>query len=490
MFKLEALFLFFSITLMGLRLASVAVMAAVLLTVGVACDSSGGTSGDGLQAFTIEIANIGSSYPVLKSGAIERPINSNLARPALPGEGFEFTITAPPNTVPGEEMRLNVALMFVESNDLFYSFGPEGIPLYNADGTPRGMNGQEDVTSEIVLFDAGTEPNEEPAAGTTQPGDPGDDDTNVGPTEGGTIQIIPDGGTDIAGFSYPEAVTVLRATVAYVAENEFLIRILNESDPSQSNPNGCTLTPPPDGCRPVTLSPVVWAVHNASYSFFEVGQPATEGIERLAEDGEPLPWAEELEPETGVTALISPGAFAVHSNTFTFFTLGNAASEGIERLAEDGDPAILAAAFASDENVKASETFLRGTTASVDGPIGPGETFSFTIEAERGDRLTLAMMYVQSNDLFYGMEPEGLSLFTREEPLAGDITVRLRFFDAGTEGDEEPGVGAFQPIRQPEPNTGPEGEGVITRIGSRDDGFTYPDIPSLLRVTITPDVAP
>ena len=187
-----------------------------------------------------------------------------------------------------------------------------------------------------------------------------------------------------------------------------------------------------------------------------------------------------------MTVPLSPGAYAVHTNQFTMFETGTAASAGLERLAEDGDPAALAAELAADPNVSSSGTFVRGVGATQDGPILPGDAFRFTINASPGDRLSLATMFVQSNDHFYAFDPAGLGLFDRDAPLGGDVTVRLVFYDAGTEADEEPGVGPNQPVRQAGPDTGGVGEGGIERIGNRDGDFTYPEKTLVLRITLTP----
>lgn len=55
-------------------------------------------------------------------------------------------------------------------------------------------------------------------------------------------------------------------------------------------------------------------------------------------------------------------------------------------------------------------------------------------------------------------------------------------WDAGTEVNEEPGVGPNQAPRQPAPNTGPSEHGVVRPVR---DGYTYPATAEVIRVTIT-----
>jgi hypothetical protein len=221
--------------------------------------------------------------------------------------------------------------------------------------------------------------------------------------------------------------------------------------------------------------------------FFPAGETAPDGIEDIAEDGMPTAHVEALAELTGVTVPLSPGAFAVHTSDATFFTDGAAASPGIEDIAEDGIPTALVNALSSVSGVQSSGAFgVDGGVSSTTGPIGPGGSYSFVIEAQPGDRLSLATMFVQSNDFFYAFAPEGLPLYDSSEmPVSGDMTSEVALWDAGTEVDEEPGVGLTQIIRSG-PDTGADEGGSITRVQSSNDGFTYPPANEIIRVTVTP----
>ena len=78
--------------------------------------------------------------------------------PIAPGGVFEFDVQA----APGQ--KLSFASMFVPSNDIFFSPGPEGITLWPEDGEP--VSG--DVTGSVHLWDAGTDPKASPARGPTR----------------------------------------------------------------------------------------------------------------------------------------------------------------------------------------------------------------------------------------------------------------------------------------------------------------------------------
>lgn len=158
---------------------------------------------------------------------------------------------------------------------------------------------------------------------------------------------------------------------------------------------------------------------------------------------------------------------------------------GLEQLAEDGNPGVLAEYIA--ENLK-SVTYSGVVTTPVGdkgpGPITPGKVYEFTFPAAPGQRLTLAMMFGQSNDLFYAPGADAIALFdAKGKPLTVDITSHLLLWDAGTEVNEEPGAGANQAPRQPGPNTGPAENGVVRLVKDR---FTYPATKDVIRVSLRP----
>ncbi len=128
----------------------------------------------------------------------------------------------------------------------------------------------------------------------------------------------------------------------------------------------------------------------------------------------------------------------------------------------------------------AKDYFTSGTT----GLIMPGESYSFSFHAGKGHYLQFGTMFVQSNDLFVAPSDEGLALYDGDTPLTGNITSMLKLWDAGTEVNEEPGVGPNQPPRQSGPNTGMDENGVVHEV---NDGFTYPALSDVIQVSITHD---
>lgn len=194
---------------------------------------------------------------------------------------------------------------------------------------------------------------------------------------------------------------------------------------------------------------------------------------------------ETLQTMDGSVAIpLSPLAYAVHGDDISLFSEGEAASPGLEALAEDGDPAKLAEEAAM--SVEKADAVATPDGGSEPAPIGSGGKYTFTVDAHAGQQLSLATMFVQSNDLFYAPEPAGIPLFDGEEPVDGDVTDQFRLWDAGTEVNEEPGTGPNQAPRQSGPDTGEDENSTVRRIDDVDDGYEYPDTTSVVTVTLTP----
>jgi hypothetical protein len=180
----------------------------------------------------------------------------------------------------------------------------------------------------------------------------------------------------------------------------------------------------------------------------------------------------------------SPGAAVVHTEKAPIFSEGKKdRGKGLEAQSEDGNPAILAKSLKGVKGVKSVTVFNTPVGASAPGPITPGAAYEFTVSAAPGDRLSITMMMGQSNDWFYAPAESGIDLFKNGEPVSGDITAQLAMWEAGTEVDQEPGIGSEQGPRQKGPNTGKRENGVVRKI---QDGKSYSNAASVMRVTITP----
>ncbi len=100
-------------------------------------------------------------------------------------------------------------------------------------------------------------------------------------------------------------------------------------------------------------------------------------------------------------AAVAPGAWVIHKSGEPLFTQGKPdRGKGLEALAEDGNPAGLDESLGHGASALSHGFFNTPVGAPGPGPIGPGGAFEFTVSAAPGTRLSFAMMFGQSNDLF------------------------------------------------------------------------------------------
>ena len=197
-----------------------------------------------------------------------------------------------------------------------------------------------------------------------------------------------------------------------------------------------------------------------------------------------------VSPESDVPTLFAPGVWVLHSEAGPLFTSGEAdRDQGLEALAEDGDPTALAA-YLRAQGLQAG-VFDTPVCADTPGLLPSGETvesgdsYEFEVTASAATPyLSFATMLVQSNDLFLAPAGQGIALFDKDGKAIGlqNVTHELLLWDAGTEANEEPGTGPNQAPRQSVANTGPSDQNATVR--PVDDESEYPDIADLVRVYI------
>lgn len=189
-----------------------------------------------------------------------------------------------------------------------------------------------------------------------------------------------------------------------------------------------------------------------------------------AQDGSKYPFA------------LSPGFYVVSEKGSMLFSTGKKASSALESQAEDGNPDLFADTLIGKVGSAELGEFKNPVGADKPSPIFSGGAFEFSFIATEGKKLNFATMFGQSNDLFYAPDA-AIELFDKDgKPLTGDISNLFKLWDAGTEVNQAPGLGADQGPRQKSPNTGAAEKGVVRLV---NDGFTYPETKSVLRVTIT-----
>jgi hypothetical protein len=193
-----------------------------------------------------------------------------------------------------------------------------------------------------------------------------------------------------------------------------------------------------------------------------------------ASDGQKFPFA------------LSPGMFVLTDKSAALFTEGKSARKnGLEMQAEDGDPSgLVDSLVAMHHSSNLHGVFNTPVGAMAAGPIRPGDSYEFTVTAAPGMRLFMTQMFGQSNDWFYAPGANGIALFEKGVAISGDITNQFYLWDAGTEKDEEIGIGPNQGPRQKGLNTGEAENGVVHRV--KDERWTGKNT-EYFRITITPE---
>jgi hypothetical protein len=424
---------------MARRSIAVVLAAALALLVTV----PGYAQGGGTQRFAVSVDNI-AEFKYTDSRAFDTPATASSPGVAVPGSAYEWKFYA----MPGD--RLSFATMLVQSNDWFYAPAEPGIPLYK-DGSK--MTG--DITHYVYLWDAGTEGDETPGEGAYQA--PRQSGPNMGPADpmGYVRQVL----TNLI----PPTAQMVKVSLRDAGGDTFVLRIENISGSSEF---------------PSPLAPGVGVVHSAPAPLFINGHADFGmGLEGLAEDGDAGTLADALLGYTGVNTPIAPVAYTVHTGYDPLFTPGRRASAGLEKLAEQGDPADLVAMLPGEAGAQA---IARGATGA--GPIfAPHGNFSFEIMASPGDHLSLATMFGQSNDWFYALQNQAL-FDAGGQPIKGDFTHVVHLYNAGTEVDEVIGFGPNQAPRQAGPDRGLAEGGTVEMVTQ----MPYDDAGKVLHMTITP----
>lgn len=430
------------------------------------CDDDHGRPGfNETKTLRVTIENVMEPKEFFSSGTFLIPEGDAVPGPATPGKQFRFSFYAPKGS------SLSFATMFGQSNDLFYAPGGEGIALYDGD---NGISG--DITGYVRLWDAGTEVNEEPGVGSNQA--PRQSAPNTGATENEAVREI---SMVTDGYDYPAVGDVLEVTLDYKGGSMFEVVLKNVST--------ATTIMSSMGGMPAPHSPGVWVVHTEHNPLFIAGETILgNGLEGIAEDGNPSMLGTYLEGMSGYVSPISPGVWAItRPNTKVFFTEGEQdRGAGLEQLAEEGNPEPLKASLAGNMRVISSGIYNTPVGGSTPGPIFPGQRYEFEIRLRAIDMFSFASMLGNSNDFFFAFDDTGISLKNEERASTYDLSNRVYLWDAGTEVDEYPGAGPNQAPRQPEPDSGADENGAVSKVIGEDDGFMWPDASQAIRVTVTP----
>jgi len=415
----------------------------LLLLVFIACGKEGQVKDEILEpepevstTFTVTFENVMPNHTFFQSGKTTL---------ILPGESKSY------NFIAGIGNNLSLAKKVVASSDLFLGFGEFGFPLYQEDGTP--VTG--DITQALHLWDGGITANE----------DFSEEDNSI-IRERDIIQLT-DSLKD--GLIYPKVDSMVRFTLTHNEINEFELTIENISDL---------------GNTPSAIAPGIFAIHQVDKFIFKANAKASEELEAMIIENNIDPLWNQVAEKTGFTSIIGTGIYIVHKIGNPIFTNGEKDREqGLEVLAEYGNPEDLFDVLRRDTTFSEVAVFndpVGNNILNLGGKLIQGDKYEFSFNANDGDYLSIANMLVETNDLFFAFDAGGLELFPNGQVINGDVTNQLQLWDAGTEANEFPGAGAYQPLRNAL-KEGKEEGGVIRPL---NDEFSYPAINELVRVTI------
>lgn len=137
-----------------------------------------------------------------------------------------------------------------------------------------------------------------------------------------------------------------------------------------------------------------------------------------------------------------------------------------------------------------AQSTIAGTMMT--GNALPGQAFEVRFTAGPGHHLTFAYSLIESNDWFFAPDPQGIPLYVDGQQLVGDITSHVRLWDAGTEINQELGVGNATCGNQPMRDYGaPDPDSRVRKVTEATvGGSPVPAISSMVRVTLAKGTQP
>jgi hypothetical protein len=127
------------------------------------------------------------------------------------------------------------------------------------------------------------------------------------------------------------------------------------------------------------------------------------------------------------------------------------------------------------------------------GALAMGQAYEITFTAGKNQKVSFASMLGESNDWFFAPSGSGIALYdSNGNPVSGDVTNQIKVYDAGTEIDQEPGVGDAVGPNQPAPDYGaPDPIAMVRELGAtvpltNGGSFKMPAVSDMIKVTLTP----
>lgn len=148
----------------------------------------------------------------------------------------------------------------------------------------------------------------------------------------------------------------------------------------------------------------------------------------------------------------TPPLVATHSAAADVFSVGSAASEGVQEVAENGNLTPLQESLEAAGDVSSVVVAVAGDPP----PLMPGASVTITIEAEGdADLISFVSMLICTNDGFTGLDSRSLPANVNQE-----VVYTSGAYDAGTENNTEdfadivPPCPALTGVTSTDPGTG------------------------------------
>ncbi|MFC3194501.1 spondin domain-containing protein [Marinicella sediminis] len=173
---------------------------------------------------------------------------------------------------------------------------------------------------------------------------------------------------------------------------------------------------------------------------------------------------------------LTPVWLGFHDGSFDSFDVGETASSGIERMAEDGDFSELANDFAA-ANAGIGEVIFNPEGFPGAPLFDPGfsTTTMLYLDTSQQRYLSYAAMLLPSNDAFIANDrPDAYALFDEQGEFAGPVSINISgndVWDAGTEANTESQAAFFD---QSAPDTGEATVELITAHPGFNGSFGHP----------------
>jgi len=192
--------------------------------------------------------------------------------------------------------------------------------------------------------------------------------------------------------------------------------------------------------------------------------------------------------------ILTPAWVGFHDGSFDTFTTGEAATQGLERLAEDGNTAVLTTEFNNS-----AAGMGGGVTGTIAGAVGPGGMSSdiFDVNTDGSNNyFSYASMLLPSSDFFIGNgAPASHDLSGLLANVGSSITFDVfRVYDAGTEVNDfgtaptPPNTARGIAGGQTGPDQGVDEGGFVTFVGSANE--VMPSLSGLIAFgNFQPDVS-